>query len=44
MFRLLGSREVLAAVEAGEDPAAIEARWQPALRAFEAVRARYLLY
>jgi len=44
MFRLLGSREVLAAIEAGEDPAAIEARWQPALRAFEAVRVRYLLY
>jgi uncharacterized protein YbbC (DUF1343 family) len=44
MFRLLGSREVLAAIEAGEDPAAIAARWQPPLRAFEAVRAKYLIY
>ena len=34
MFRLLASREVLAAIEAGEDPAAIERRWQPGLRAF----------
>ena len=34
MFRLLASREILAAIEAGEDPAAIERRWQPALRAF----------
>ena len=34
MFRLLASREILAAIEAGEDPAAIERRWQPGLRAF----------
>jgi uncharacterized protein YbbC (DUF1343 family) len=44
MFRLLGTREVLEAIEAGEDPATIEAGWQPALRAFEAKRAKYLLY
>jgi uncharacterized protein YbbC (DUF1343 family) len=44
MFRLLASREILAAVEAGEDPAAIERRWQPALRAFIDLRASYLLY
>lgn len=44
MFRLLASREVLAAIEAGEDPAAIERRWQPALRGFTDLRAKYLLY
>jgi uncharacterized protein YbbC (DUF1343 family) len=44
MFRLLASREVLAAIEAGEDPADIERRWQPALRAFMTLRAKYLLY
>jgi uncharacterized protein YbbC (DUF1343 family) len=44
MFRLLASRDVLAAIEAGEDPAAIERRWQPALRAFEARRAKHLIY
>lgn len=44
IFRLLGAREVLAAIEAGDDPAAIASRWQPALRAFEAVRAKYVLY
>jgi len=44
MSRLLGAREALAAIEAGDDPAAIEARWQPWLRAFQATRAKYLLY
>lgn len=44
MFRLLASREILAAIESGEDPAAIERRWQPGLRAFMDLRARYLLY
>ena len=44
MFRLLASREILAAIEAGEDPAAIERRWQPGLRAFMELRAKYLLY
>jgi hypothetical protein len=44
MHRLLASRDVLAAIEAGEDPSAIAARWQPQLRAFEALRARYVLY
>lgn len=44
MFRLLGAREVLAAIEAGDDPSAIAARWQPAVRAFEVVRAKYALY
>lgn len=44
MLHHVGSRDVLAAIEAGEDPAAIETRWEPALRAFEATRAKYLLY
>ena len=32
------------AIEAGEDPAAIGRRWQPSLRAFMNLRAKYLLY
>jgi uncharacterized protein YbbC (DUF1343 family) len=44
MHRLLGAREALAAIEAGEDPSAIAARWQPGLRAFETLRAKYALY
>ena len=44
MLALLGSRSVLAAIEANEDPAVIESRWQPAVRAFDAMRAKYLLY
>jgi uncharacterized protein YbbC (DUF1343 family) len=44
MFRLLGSREILQAIELAEDPADIERRWRPALDAFERLRARYLLY
>jgi hypothetical protein len=35
---------VLAAIEAEEDPDAIERRWRPALKAFERVRAKHLLY
>ncbi len=44
MFRLLASRDVLAAIEAGEEPATIERRWQPALHAFESRRAEHLIY
>ena len=44
MFRLLASREVLGAIEASEDPVAIERRWQPGLRAFMELRAKHLLY
>jgi len=44
MLALLGSRRTLAAIEAGEDPAAIGQRWQAGLEAFTAMRARYLLY
>ena len=44
MLALLGSRRTLAAIEAGTDPSAIAQYWQPDLRTFEAMRARYLLY
>ena len=44
MLTLLASRKVLAAIEAGDDPAAIAAGWQRELKEFEAVRARYALY
>jgi uncharacterized protein YbbC (DUF1343 family) len=43
-LHLIGSRDILVAIEAGEDPRAIESRWLPALQAFEAVRIKYLLY
>jgi uncharacterized protein YbbC (DUF1343 family) len=43
-LRLIGSRDILAAIEAGQDPSAIESRWLPALQAFETVRIKYLLY
>jgi uncharacterized protein YbbC (DUF1343 family) len=44
MLALLGSRQTLAAIEAGEDPGAISARWRDGLQAFAAVRAKHLLY
>jgi uncharacterized protein YbbC (DUF1343 family) len=44
MLALLGSRQTLAAIESGEDPTAIAARWRDGLQAFTAVRAKYLLY
>jgi uncharacterized protein YbbC (DUF1343 family) len=44
MLSLVGSRDTVAAIEAGDDPAAIDARWQPAVHAFEAMRAKYLIY
>jgi hypothetical protein len=44
MLSLVGSRDTVAAIEAGDDPAAIDARWQPAIQAFEAMRAKYLIY
>jgi hypothetical protein len=44
MLALLGSRSTLSAIEAGEDPSAIERHWQDGLRAFGAIRNRYLLY
>jgi uncharacterized protein YbbC (DUF1343 family) len=44
MLALLGSRSTLAAIEAGEDPAAMAEGWRAGLRAFERLRARHLLY
>lgn len=41
---LVGSRSVLRAIEAGEDPVAIVRSWQPSLRTFRSLRRRYLLY
>jgi uncharacterized protein YbbC (DUF1343 family) len=41
---LIGSSKVLAAVASGVDPRAVSALWRSELSAFEAVRARYLLY
>ncbi len=42
--RLIGSKSVIAALEGGQDPAAIEASYSGALRNFLRVRAKYLLY
>jgi uncharacterized protein YbbC (DUF1343 family)/CubicO group peptidase (beta-lactamase class C family) len=41
---LVGSRRVLAAIEAGEDPRVIAASWQPRLATFMRLRNAYLLY
>lgn len=41
---LIGSRQVLAALRNGEDPAAIAAQWQGKVEEFRALRAKYLLY
>ena len=44
MLALLGSRQTLAAIGAGEDPAVIAPRWRESIEAFTAIRAKYLLY
>lgn len=44
LIRLLGSREAVAAVEAGKDPTAIETAWQPGLRKFRELQAKHLIY
>lgn len=44
MLALLGSRQTLAAIEAGEDPAVSAQRWEAGVKAFTAMRAKYLLY
>jgi uncharacterized protein YbbC (DUF1343 family) len=41
---MVGSRQVIQAIKNGDDPRAIERRWQPGLEAFGRLRARYLLY
>jgi uncharacterized protein YbbC (DUF1343 family)/CubicO group peptidase (beta-lactamase class C family) len=42
--RLLGSRETITRIRAGEDPAAIEASWASAVAHWRLQRAPYLLY
>lgn len=44
IIELVGSRQTLEALEAGQPPAQIVESWQPALDAFRALRAKYLLY
>jgi len=41
---LVGSQKTLAAIENEADPQAIESEWQEDLAAFQALRAKYLLY
>ena len=41
---MVGSRQVLQALQCHEDPREIERRYQPGLQAFLRLRARYLLY
>jgi len=43
-LRLVGSKEVITAIRAGEDPRRIALRWQAALNSFLQMRAKYLLY
>jgi uncharacterized protein YbbC (DUF1343 family) len=44
MIGLVGSREIVSQLDAGADPATLAEEWRPSLHAFEAIRARYLLY
>jgi uncharacterized protein YbbC (DUF1343 family)/CubicO group peptidase (beta-lactamase class C family) len=41
---MVGSREVIQAIEGGVDPREISRQWQARLQHFEGVRAKYLLY
>ena len=41
---LIGSRRVVDAIRAGQDPRSIALEWQDALRQFRSERAKYLLY
>ncbi|HVN64373.1 MAG TPA: hypothetical protein VMT58_07030, partial [Candidatus Binataceae bacterium] len=40
----IGSRETLAAIARDDDPRSIERQWRPHIAAFQAMRAKYLLY
>jgi hypothetical protein len=42
--RLFGSKDTLARVRAGEDPASIAATWSAAEARWRLLRAKYLLY
>jgi uncharacterized protein YbbC (DUF1343 family) len=44
MLRSVGSHATFSALESGKDPRTIVAAWQHELRAFDALRAKYLLY
>jgi uncharacterized protein YbbC (DUF1343 family) len=41
---MIGSRQVIQAIKHGDDPRAMQRRWQPGLDTFGRLRARYLLY
>jgi uncharacterized protein YbbC (DUF1343 family) len=41
---MVGSRQILQAIKANDDPRDIQRRWQPGLEAFRRLRAQYLLY
>jgi hypothetical protein len=42
--RLLGSKDTIARIRAGEDPASIAASWGAAEAKWRLLRAKYLLY
>ncbi|MBV8832481.1 MAG: DUF1343 domain-containing protein [Acidobacteriaceae bacterium] len=42
--RLIGSTSTIAALKNGDDPATIQARYNPGLKQFQATRQKYLLY
>ena len=44
ILRMIGSRQVLDAIEKGEDPRHIAVLWAGPMERFEAMRSRYLLY
>jgi uncharacterized protein YbbC (DUF1343 family) len=44
MIGLVGSSAIVSELEHGADPSGLAADWRPNLRAFRAIRARYLLY
>ena len=44
MLSMVGSHATLAALESGQDPRVIAAHWTMEIRAFETLRAKYLLY
>lgn len=44
LIRLLGSKEALAAINAGKDPATIEAAWLPGVQKFRQLQAKHLIY
>ena len=44
MWRLIGSEQIVARIQQGEDPAAIAARWSADEARWRRLRAKYLLY